>query len=299
VEPFYSSEAMMAVALVTSMASLALQPTRWPIGESALTATAAPSAFSFANTLGDGMVLQAAPKQAMVWGFVGNGSAVTVHFGGEDIKAKIVQNIGYKAWKALLPATAASFDAMTITATSGSSTISIKNVLFGEVWVCSGQSNMEYPIGTPTCWNQSNINCTIKDAQCGYGCCNQSATEIKDMSNYPNMRLLHFPRASSKAPENDMAQQPWQTPEEAGGSFSAACWFFGRDMFSKLKPRRPVGLIEANWGGTPIQHWSLPDAIDACKGPDPWNWPANETDSVLWNGMVVPLLQTTIAGAVW
>jgi sialate O-acetylesterase len=110
---------------------------------------------------------------------------------------------------------------------------------------------MEYNIGTPTCWNPN------KDQ---YGCCNQSGTEIKDMANYPNMRLLHFPRVTSTVPKNDMpppsrGQGVWQTPEEAGGQFSAACWFFGRDLYSKLSPQRPVGLIESNWGGTTIQHW--------------------------------------------
>ena len=68
-----------------------------------------------------------------------------------------------------MPTTAASFDAMTITAVSGSSTISIKNVLFGEVWACSGQSNIEYRIGTTACWMQINICCFLKGAQCGYG----------------------------------------------------------------------------------------------------------------------------------
>ena len=100
---------------------------------------------------------------------------------------------------------------MTITAASGSSTISIKNVLFGEVWACSGQSNIEYRIGTTACWMQINICCFLKGAQCGYGCCNQCRTEIKDMkgmSNYLDMRLLHFPQASSKALKNDMAQKP-------------------------------------------------------------------------------------------
>ena len=74
--------------------------------------------------------------------------------------------------------------------------------------------------------------------------------------------------------------------------------FFARDIAAKITDR-PLGFIETNVGGTPDQHWSSQDAIDKCKGGEPWNWPANFTDSVLWNGMVVPLLRTTIKGAIW
>lgn len=91
--------------------------------------------------------------------------------------------------------------------------------LFDSRWVCSGQcahqlaapepcacsnratvrvlivpcrvfpANMQYPLGSPNCWNESNINCTVKDAQCGYGCVNNSAAEIAAMADYPLMRL--------------------------------------------------------------------------------------------------------------
>ena len=87
-----------------------------------------------------------------------------------------------------------------------------------------------------------------------------------------------------------------------GGRFSAMCWFYGRDLRVALAASGknvPMGLIETNVGGTPDQHWSSPDALNMCKGPEPWDWPANFTDSVLWNGKVVPLLRNTIRGAVW
>ena len=149
---------------------------------------------------------------------------------------------------------------MTITAASGSSTISIKNVLFGEVWVCSGQSNIEYRIGTTACWMQINICCFLKGAQCGYGCCNQCRTEIKGMkgmSNYPDMRLLHFPRPPQKSRRTIWPRSP------------AACWFFGRGMFSKHKPRRPVSLIETLL--VMVCVCGRGTRIVACKGPSPWN----------------------------
>jgi sialate O-acetylesterase len=158
---------------------------------------------------------------------------------------------------------------------------------------------MQYPLGTPTCWNESNINCTVKDAQCGYGCVNNSAAEIEAMANFPMMRLSQNTDGGSKVPLAESGNTGWLTPAKMGGKFSAMCWFFGRDVFKALESPRPIGLIETNVGGTPDQHWSSPDAIDACKGPEKWNWPANFTDSVLWNGKVVPLLRTTIKGAIW
>ncbi len=161
------------------------------------------------------------------------------------------------------------------------------------------QSNMQYPIGSPTCWNESNINCTVHDAQCGYGCVNQSAAEITAMADYPLMRLSQNTNGGSKTPLAESGNTGWMAPAKMGGKFSATCWFFGRDVFKKLSPPRPLGLIETNVGGTPDQHWSSPEAIDKCKGSEPWDWPANFTDSVLWNGKVVPLLRTTIKGAIW
>ena len=85
------------------------------------------------------MVLAAAPKQAMVWGFCQEGTkAVTVGFGGKSISATIGPDQAdgkLNTWRALLPATAASFTTHNITATSGNTTLTLANVLFGEVWV--------------------------------------------------------------------------------------------------------------------------------------------------------------------
>jgi sialate O-acetylesterase len=261
---------------------------------------APPLPFRWSSAYSDNMVLQQAPEAAVVWGFAPAGSKVTVNFGGKTIDAPVTTYMGETTFLAKLPPTPSSMtDTHNITATSGTTTIVLGEILFGDVWVCSGQSNMQYPLGSPTCWNESNINCTVHDAQCGYGCVNNSATEIADMVNYPQMRLSQNTDRGSPVPLAESGNTGWMTPDKMGGKFSAMCWFFGRDVFKALKSPRPIGLIETNVGGTPDQHWSSPDAIDACKGSNPWNWPANFTDSVLWNGKVVPLLRTTIKGAVW
>jgi hypothetical protein len=97
--------------------------------------------FSFAKAVGDNMILAAAPKQAMIWGFCDEGTKVTVNFGGKLQAATIGPDQAdgkLTTWRVLLPATAASFDKHNITATSANTTLHLADVMFGEVWVCSG-----------------------------------------------------------------------------------------------------------------------------------------------------------------
>ena len=136
--------------------------------------TAAAAAFRFAAVVGDGMVLAAAPKQAMVWGFCEEGAKVEVVFGGQSIRAAVGPDHATGAqttWWTLLPATQASFNKHSLNVTSEGTTITLNDFMFGEVWLCSGQSNMQYPLGDAACWNASNINCTDpRAAQCNFGC---------------------------------------------------------------------------------------------------------------------------------
>ena len=91
---------------------------------------------------------------------------------------------------------------------------------------CSpNQSNMEYPIGSTGCWNQSNVNCTDPtDKQCSYGCVNNSGVEIADMANFPNLRLYNVRMGASKTPRIQQGSSGWAVPGKMGGHFSALCW---------------------------------------------------------------------------
>ena len=198
----------------------------------------APAAFRFASSQGDNMVLQQSPAQATVWGFVAAGKSVSVSFQGQSIAATTSTTwMGQSTWIVKLPATNASLtEEHNITATSDGTTITLSNVLFGDVWVCSGQSNMAYPIGSPTCWNASNINCTDRDkshntAQCGYGCSQNAGEEIIAMANFPNMRLYENEGGGSSTPLAESRNSGWKLPKDFGGGFSAMCWYFGRDLY--------------------------------------------------------------------
>jgi hypothetical protein len=106
---------------------------------------------------------------------------------------------------------------------------------------------MQMPIGTPNCWNASNEDCHCQkaqgcnDAQCGYGCVKNAGEEIADMANYPNMRLTQNSNPGSLVPLLESQNTGWLTPAKMGGSFSATCWFFARDLYKTLKPARPLG----------------------------------------------------------
>jgi sialate O-acetylesterase len=140
------------------------------------------------------------------------------------------------------------------------------------------------------------------------------AKEIEN-ANYPLIRLLSVAHNISHTPLDDFSSRAstngWDICSSKsinGGSwnfFSATCYFFGRDLFLALGGKIPIGLVDSNWGGTYIQTWSSPDALAKCKkeisvpasilraNDDP-NQP-----SVLYNGMIHPLLKYAFFGATW
>ena len=187
---------------------------------------------------GDHMVLQ--QQQANpVWGWDAPGTKVTVSFAGQNYSTTAGSDGKWTVKLAPLPANAAP---QTLTVV-GTTRREIPDVLVGEVWLCSGQSNMEM----------------------GVGMVQGGAQEIA-AANFPNIRLLMVPNLWKPRPEADMAGT-WKvcTPENiaAGGwnGFSAAGYFFGRELHRKLNV--PVGLIEADWGGTRIESWTPPEGFAA------------------------------------
>jgi len=180
--------------------------------------------------ISDHMVLQqGAPVR--IWGTADPGEAVRVDFQGQSVATKAAENGKWNAW--LKPLAAAGPLEMTV---AGSNTISIKDVLVGEVWVGSGQSNMEFRLA-------SAVNHDEEIAHAGF----------------PLIHLFQVKRAVADQPAEDVVGT-WQvcTPETAG-TFSAVEYFFGRDLYHNLHV--PMGLIESDWGGTPAQAWTSKPAL--------------------------------------
>ena len=267
------------------------------------------------SLISDHMVLQQEAK-ANIWGTADPGEEISVKLGGTSVSAKANDQGSWSVrLSGLKPGVIGD---MTIT---GKNTITIKDVAVGEVWVGSGQSNMEWSVRAS------------KDAD----------AEIA-AANFPAIRLFTVPRMAKLEPTEECAGKWEICSPETIPNFSAVAYYFGRNLHQKLQ--LPIGLIHSSWGGTPAQFWAPPEVIardpllkvyaekweevkakypaakaeydrklEAWKtaselakaegkpiprapgvprGGDPFGAPG-----CLWNGMIVPLLPYTIQGAIW
>jgi len=233
------------------------------------------------------MVLQRAPQRANIWGWTTPGATVTVTFDQKTYK-KEAETTG--AWNVLLDATAAGGPYTISVSSSAGTTATLEDILFGDVFVCSGQSNMQMTV-------HSAFNATL---------------EIAAADAYNRIRLFTVGQGTTSETALDefkTISQAWSVASAATvgvgdwSAFSAACWFFGRDLYDTLQV--PLGLINDNWGGTPVQAWSSPDALKLCPGSpvesssDKYRVGGPNDPSQLWNAMIVPILPMTILGATW
>ena len=187
------------------------------------------------HVFGDNMVLQRG-MPIPVWGWADKNEKITLHF-NHQTKSVTADNNG--KWRINLDKESAGGPYQLVV--KGKETITFNNVLVGEVWVCSGQSNMEMPIA-------------------GWGNIKNYEQEIKD-ANYPNIHVLTLVRETASKPQDDIAPAEWKvcSPETAG-DFTAVGYFFARELYNKLKV--PVGLINTSWGGTMVETWISREAFD-------------------------------------
>lgn len=171
----------------------------------------------------------------------------------------------------------------TVTVSDGREIV-LDNVMLGEVWVCSGQSNMEMPVS-------GFMFQPVEGA----------VDAIADAGMYPGIRMFTVPRVSSQMPLQD-CEAAWQTAtSESVGQFSAVGYFFGRMLYKALGI--PVGLITPNWGGSTIEAWMTVDAIDSTPGIDHAAAKSGTYDNSipqrLYNGMLLPVCRFTAKGFIW
>ena len=182
--------------------------------------------------ISDHMVLQQGIP-VKIWGTADPGETVRVDLQGQSVTVKAGANGKWTAW--LKPLVAAGPLEMTIAATN---TISVKDVLVGEVWVGSGQSNMEFRL-------QTAVNHDEEIAR----------------ADYPMIHLFQVKHVVADQPADDVVGG-WQVCSPATAkSFSAVEYFFGRNLQQNL--HIPMGLIESDWGGTPAQSWTSRPALES------------------------------------
>jgi sialate O-acetylesterase len=245
--------------------------------------------------LGDNMVLQR-DIPVNIWGWTNAGEKVVVEFNNQKLTAKADANGNWKVQ--FKPMKAGGPYEMKIT---GKNQVILKNILIGDIWVCSGQSNMEWPL-----INSRNGEQEVQEA------------------NYPSIRLFSISRRMGEKPLNDLISGEWKECSPATvANFSAVGYLFGRNLHKTLNV--PIGLINTNWGGTNVQSWmemstlyDIPEykaSIDLLKTKDfsvvedekvlmaKWakrvseedlgiknNWQKPETDVSKWASMNVPML---------
>ncbi|KAH3888285.1 sialate O-acetylesterase-like [Dreissena polymorpha] len=234
------------------------------------------AAVRFANYYASHMVLQKAPAQAHIWGTGGAvGQSVTVVIDGKTVGTPMANGAG--VWEILLPATPAG-GPHNISVTSNGTTVTLSDVLFGDVWICSGQSNMGYQI--------SQIR-------------NYSSVVTSAMQR-PNLRISELRQNALNATVKEpLIGTPWQKPghDNTTHSFSAVCLMFAIELSQHVT--QPLGMVETDWGGTPVEAWSSPTALAACPQHKKKRAIDPHLPSVLYNGMIAPILPMTIFGAIW
>ncbi len=218
----------MKLVHVTFLAALALV--------AGLFAPAARAEVRLPKVFSSHMVLQR-EMPLVIWGWAQPGESVSIELGPEKTSAKANDR---GEWKAKLPTMKAG--GPYVLTVQGSSTVRFDDVMVGEVWLCSGQSNMEMGIGIS------------RDGK------NEIAA-----ADHPGIRLLMVPNRWTPEPQIDMASGAWKvcTPktvaEDGWGGFSAAAYYFGRELHKKLGVT--IGLIDATWGGTRIESWTPPEGF--------------------------------------
>jgi sialate O-acetylesterase len=202
-------------------------------GFAAVLADRCPAAeLTLAPVFGDHAVLQRG-KPVPVWGTAGASDSVTVTFHGQKATASAGAD---GRWSLTIGPFEASSDGADLVAAAGS-TVTLHDVVVGEVWLCSGQSNMEFVVddGSP------NYRVT------------RSEGEIAS-ANFPLIRQLKVVQTVAASPATTVKTDGWQLASPATvGRFTAVGYFFARDIHRALGV--PVGIIDSPWGGTPVESW--------------------------------------------
>jgi sialate O-acetylesterase len=239
----------------------------------------------------DNMVLQQG-TDIVVWGIAAPGENVNVTLERKTANSASATGSGFTAdkdgkWSAKLAKQPAGTGyTMTV---KGKNTVVFKNVAVGEVWVCSGQSNMEMSVNG-----------------------SETPDEVKKAAKNPNLRLFTVHTRATAKPIDDQSDLKHFTKwEESGpdtvGGFSAVAYHFGQKLQKELGV--PVGLIHTSWGGSAAEAWvslesleaepSLKHYADKAKTFNDKSKLGNNSPTALYNAMIYPLLNFKVRGAIW
>ena len=243
-----------------------------------------PKSLEIPSAIGDNMVLQQ-NSTVNIWGYAKPKSKVSVACDWIAGKPTTVKADAEGVWIVPVAVPAASFDPHTITIKSGKQVVTLKNILFGEVWLCAGQSNMEWPVRKTL----------------------DMKGQLEGKLN-TNIRLLCTGRISAETPQRDIPVQEGKNTKwavcnaEDLAQFSAVGYGFGKELQEALGV--PVGLVDASYGGTYVEGWMKREVIDSdakilkdCTKIKHKVWKGKE--SHLYNANIYPIRHNSFAGVIW
>jgi sialate O-acetylesterase len=232
----------------------------------------------------DHMILQQ-ESNTPIWGWANKKEKITVQTSW-DAKIYETKTDRDGKWKLNVNTPKGSYTTYTITVSQGAESEVIKNVIIGEVWLCSGQSNMEMPLkgfpGQPVIGGNDAI--------------------VRSTNN--NIRLITVPRATVLEPKEDFEGHWKIASPKTTGNFSATAWYFGSLLQEVLQV--PVGLIHVSYGGSNVEAWMNEKMLEDFENTLPL--PKTENDlkkspnrepTSLFNGMLSPVIGYGIKGAIW
>jgi sialate O-acetylesterase len=276
--------------------------------------SSAPAELRIPAVIGSNMVMQR-DEPIPIWGWAKAGDEVTINLGSQDRKTKTGEDGRWGVKLDALPAGGPH----EIKITGSGKEIVLSNVLVGEVWLCSGQSNME--------WSVRAAN---------------NAREEMANAKYPSIRLFHVPKRPATTPQDDVSAAWKECTPQSVVNFSAVGYYFGRHLHGELNV--PIGLIGSAWGGTRIEPWTPLagfEAVEAVRSigeqtrvqvaqitdartfvPHAEKWAADVKAAAesgqpipappkrpgqlnhgsptgLYNGMIAPLVPFAMRGAIW
>ncbi len=239
--------------------------------------------------ISDGMVLQQNAK-AVLWGKATPNSWVAITSSWE--KTTKVQADENGRWRTKIK-TPKSATEQTLTFKTEKEKITVNHILIGEVWLCSGQSNMEYTVGKQGDWRTGMLSFD---------------KDIKD-ADYPYIHLFQVDKTFSFDGPRDDCKGHWMVCNTDNiYNFSAIAFLFGREMYKHLNC--PMGIIESSWGGSHAESWTKPEVM---KGNPLYtkvierftyeNMKKNQwfhkIPGMLWNSIIEPILGYTVKGNIW
>jgi len=235
------------------------------------------------NVLTDNMVLQR-NSEVKIWGKASAGQILTINTSWNKVKTSATAD-DKGNWVAKVTTTEAGGPYI-ITVSTGKELVKLSNILLGEVWLCSGQSNMDMPIRG---YNDQPI----------YG-----SNDLLVEADNDNIRLFTVNYATSETPIDTLRGKygKWKVASaESVSEFSATAYLYAKQLQQKLKV--PVGVITSAWGGSPVEAWMAKDNIapftDALKQSTDPKLAKQYRATFLYNGMISPLLNFKIKGAIW